>query len=129
MSMQPGSYSFIKGNSMSEPTYTDSQFFNLRNVWDSNLDEEMRSLMAAVESYPYIAMVRKRKIHELKDTEFPGICYPGSDENSNIFEYSILRNNVNKLKIIQLGITVCTASGQVATDYPTWQFNFKFNPE
>ena len=56
-------------------------------------------------------------------------AYPGSEENSNIFEYSILRNNVNKLKIIQLGITVCTASGQVATDYPTWQFNFKFNPE
>lgn len=58
MSMQPGSYSFIKGNSIPESVYTDSQIFNLRNVWDSNLDEEMRSLMAAVENYPYIAMVR-----------------------------------------------------------------------
>ena len=65
----------------------------------------------------------------LQDTEFPGVCYSGSDETSNIFEYDILRNNVNKLKIIQLGITLCKASGEVAEDVPTWQFNFKFDPE
>lgn len=28
-----------------------------------------------------------------------------------------------------MGITLCKASGEVAEDVPTWQFNFKFDPE
>ena len=63
----------------------------------------------------------------LQDTEFPGVCFPGTEANGNIFEYSVLRGNVNKLKIIQLGITMCSEDGQVALDCPTWQFNFQFD--
>lgn len=55
------------------------------------------------------------------------MCYPGTEETTNIFEYNLLRGNVNKLKIIQLGITLCSQDGQVAEDYPTWQFNFQFD--
>lgn len=55
------------------------------------------------------------------------MCYSVSNDSSNIFEYNTLRENVNKLKIIQLGITLCSAAGQVASDYPTWQFNFQFD--
>ena len=64
-----------------------------------------------------------------QDTEFPGVCYPGADESTNIFEYNILKNNVDKLKIIQLGITLCTPDGEVVEDCPTWQFNFQFDPK
>ena len=39
-----------------------------------------------------------------QDTEYPGVCYSVSNDSSNIFEYNTLRENVNKLKIIQLGI-------------------------
>ena len=45
-----------------------------------------------------------------------------------MFDYNMIRNNVNYLKIIQLGITFCTEDGKVASDCPTWQFNFRFDP-
>ena len=45
----------------------------------------------------------------------------------NIFEYNFLRSNVNRLKIIQLGITLCSQDGKIAEEYPTWQFNFHFD--
>ena len=45
-----------------------------------------------------------------------------------MFDYNMIRNNVNYLKIIQLGITFCTEDGKVAPDCPTWQFNFRFDP-
>ena len=33
------------------------EHLDLRNVWESNLEEEMYRLMKAAELYPYIAMV------------------------------------------------------------------------
>ena len=45
-----------------------------------------------------------------------------------MFEYNIIRNNVNYLRIIPLGLTFCTEDGKVAPNCPTWQFNFRFDP-
>ena len=102
--------------------------FGPTNVWESNLEIEMGRLMEAITKYPYIAMVSCLFFcANFKDTEFPGVCYSNSGEATNIFDYGILRDNVNKLKLIQLGITLCTEEGEVAPDYPTWQFNFQFD--
>lgn len=40
-----------------------------------------------------------------------------------------MRCNVDILKLIQLGITLTNAEGQVPAEGYTWQFNFYFNPE
>ncbi|KAI9929837.1 hypothetical protein ASPWEDRAFT_167502 [Aspergillus wentii DTO 134E9] len=110
----------------------------IRDVWKHNLAQEMAVLRHLVEKYPYISM----------DTEFPGIVARpiGSFTNKADYHYQTLRCNVDLLKMIQLGITLFNAEGEVpppnATDpngqpygnalVPapcTWQFNFRFSLE
>lgn len=57
MSMQPGSYPYQRVDSGTEFLYSGGPTLNLKNVWESNLDEEMFKLMSSIEKYPYIAMV------------------------------------------------------------------------
>ena len=40
-----------------------------------------------------------------------------------------LRNNVDLLRLIQLGITFSDENGELADESPTWQFNFRFSLE
>ncbi|EEP79411.1 CCR4-NOT transcription complex subunit 7 [Uncinocarpus reesii 1704] len=92
----------------------------IRDVWKHNLAQEMETLRALVEKYPYISMVN--------------------------YHYQTLRCNVDLLKMIQLGITLFSAEGEVPPAYPadgtlqpngnhlipapcTWQFNFTFSLE
>ncbi|GFF64664.1 CCR4-NOT transcription complex subunit 7 [Aspergillus lentulus] len=110
----------------------------IRDVWKHNLAQEMAVLRQLVEKYPYISM----------DTEFPGIVARpiGSFTNKADYHYQTLRCNVDLLKMIQLGITLFSADGEVpppnATDANgqplgnslvpapcTWQFNFRFSLE
>ena len=44
-------------------------------------------------------------------------------------DYNVIRDNVNNLKLIQLGLTFCNEDGTVAMDCPSWQFNFRFDPQ
>lgn len=39
----------------------------------------------------------------------------------------MIRENVNNLKLIQLGITLSTCDGDFPKPIGTWQFNFKFD--
>jgi hypothetical protein len=36
----------------------DGKKFEIREVWASNLDEEMKNIREVLEKYPYVAMVR-----------------------------------------------------------------------
>lgn len=91
----------------------------IRDVWSDNFDEEMDSLRKAIETYPYVAM----------DTEFPGIVARpiGQFRGSTDYHYQTLRCNVDLLKMIQLGITVCDEDGNLPPDTCTWQFNLHFD--
>ncbi|KAI9830749.1 MAG: hypothetical protein M1819_005413 [Sarea resinae] len=109
----------------------------IRDVWKQNLAQEMQVLRGLVEKYPYISM----------DTEFPGIVARpmGAFTTKADYHYQTLRCNVDLLKMIQLGITLFSADGELppahAADpsglntYPnnlmpcpcTWQFNFRFS--
>ncbi|KAJ3290899.1 CCR4-NOT transcription complex subunit 7 [Borealophlyctis nickersoniae] len=90
----------------------------VREVWASNLEEEMSVLRDLVERYPYLSM----------DTEFPGVVARpiGNFRTSADYHYQTLRCNVDLLKIIQLGITFADEQGNMP-EVCTWQFNFKFN--
>ncbi|KAG9509740.1 CCR4-NOT transcription complex subunit 7, partial [Fragariocoptes setiger] len=100
-----------------------STTFGIKEVWASNLHDELKIIRQLVNKYNYIAM----------DTEFPGVVARpiGEFRSSNDYKYHLMRCNVNILKLIQLGLTFLNEEGQTPGNsqlgYTTWQFNFKFN--
>lgn len=95
------------------------QAAQIREVWAENVEEEMANLRRTIEQYPYVAM----------DTEFPGIVARpiGTFKGSSDYHYQTLRCNVDLLKLIQLGLTVCDEYGEHPPEISTWQFNFHFS--
>ena len=75
----------------------------IRDVWAGNLEEEFLAIQEVIVTCPFVAM----------DTEFPGIVARplGNFRTTHEFYYQTLRCNVNILKIIQLGITLCDENG------------------
>lgn len=98
-----------------------SDSIQIREVWNDNLEEEFDLIRDVVDDFPYIAM----------DTEFPGIVLRpvGNFKNSNDYHYQTLKDNVDMLKLIQLGLTFTDEEGNMpkcGTDkHCIWQFNFR----
>lgn len=94
----------------------------IREVWSDNLEEEFAVIREIVDDYPFIAM----------DTEFPGIVLrPVGNFKSNYdYHYQTLKDNVDMLKLIQLGLTFSDEHGNLPTcgkddRFCIWQFNFR----
>ena len=87
-------------------------------VYEDNFIEEIKNLSSLLDQYNYIGM----------DTEFPGTVFC-AENMSEDFYYNALKRNVNKLKLIQLGITLTNEKGEYPRNYPyhTWQFNLEFD--
>ncbi|CAL5327586.1 unnamed protein product [Camellia sinensis] len=98
-----------------------SDSIQIRDVWNDNLEEEFGLIRELVDDFPYIAM----------DTEFPGIVLRplGNFKNNNDYHYQTLKDNVDMLKLIQLGLTFSDEEGNLPTcgdgKYCIWQFNFR----
>ncbi|KAL1760406.1 ribonuclease H-like domain-containing protein [Schizophyllum commune] len=92
---------------------------HIRDVWAQNLDAEMKNIRSLIEDYPYVAM----------DTEFPGVVARpiGQWKSTSEYHYQTMRCNVDLLKIIQVGITLADAEGNMPPEPSTWQFNFRFS--
>jgi CCR4-NOT transcription complex subunit 7/8 len=86
------------------------------DVYQDNFIKEIKRIGKYLKQYPYIGM----------DTEFPGNVYP-CVSNSRDFYYQYIKLNVDKLKLIQLGITLTNAKGEQPPNTTTWQFNLKFD--
>ncbi|PIN03369.1 mRNA deadenylase subunit [Handroanthus impetiginosus] len=102
-----------------------SDSIQIREVWADNLDEEFALIREIVDQYPYVAM----------DTEFPGVVLRpvGNFKNASDYHYQTLKDNVDLLKLIQLGLTFSDEKGNLPTcgtdKHCIWQFNFcEFNP-
>ncbi|KAK1408377.1 hypothetical protein QVD17_40102 [Tagetes erecta] len=100
---------------------SDPDSVTIREVWNDNLVEEFALIREIVDDYPYIAM----------DTEFPGVVLRplAQFKNINDYNYVTLKDNVDMLKLIQLGLTFSDENGNLptcGTDKPCiWQFNFR----
>lgn len=98
-----------------------NDLIEIREVWNDNLEEEFALIRDVVDEFPYIAM----------DTEFPGIVLRpvGNFKNSNDYHYQTLKDNVDMLKVIQLGLTFSDEEGNIpkcgSDKYYVWQFNFR----
>ena len=92
----------------------------IRDVCADNLEEEFALMCNVMDEYNYVAI----------DTEFPGIVLePFAEHIDSIstWNYAQLRDNVNALKLIQLGISFSNEKGETPKDGPCWQFNFQFD--
>ncbi|KAL0228574.1 hypothetical protein RCL1_004717 [Eukaryota sp. TZLM3-RCL] len=96
----------------------------IQDVWAHNLEAEIGHICDIVSRYCFVSM----------DTEFPGVVVrpdrhiEDDHEQLKKYQYDLLEGNVNKLKIIQLGLTFCDAEGNLPEQGPTtWQFHFHFD--
>uniref|UniRef100_A0A7N0T9Z3 poly(A)-specific ribonuclease n=1 Tax=Kalanchoe fedtschenkoi TaxID=63787 RepID=A0A7N0T9Z3_KALFE len=93
----------------------------IREVWEENLESEFELIRETVDAFPYCAM----------DTEFPGIVIRpvGDFKHINEFNYQTLKENVDMLKLIQIGLTFSDENGNLPTcgtdQQCIWQFNFR----
>lgn len=94
---------------------------HIREVWEHNLEEEFKLIREIVDDYPFVAM----------DSEFPGVVIRpvGNFKNITDYNYQTLKDNVNMLKLIQLGLTFSDEKGRLPTcgtdKFCIWQFNFR----
>ncbi|CAA0841326.1 Probable CCR4-associated factor 1 homolog 11 [Striga hermonthica] len=107
-------------------TAADPRPIKIREVWSDNLESEIDLLSDLVDRFPFISM----------DTEFPGVIFKHQDlagrrsgKPSPLDHYRILKSNVDVLKLIQLGLTLSDAEGNLPDLGPDggrciWQFNF-----
>ena len=99
-------------------SFHSSQSNRIKEVYADNFIQEIKNISNYLTQYPYVGM----------DTEFPGVIYPCPVATED-FYYKYTKVNVDKLKLIQLGITLTNDKG----DYPpytcTWQFNLNFDCE
>ncbi|XP_073271172.1 probable CCR4-associated factor 1 homolog 11 [Primulina huaijiensis] len=104
-----------------------SEPIKIREVWSDNLESEFELISDLIDSYPFLSM----------DTEFPGVIYKHQQFNptghrrqrlSPSDHYLTLKSNVDALNLIQLGLTLSDAPGNLpdlgSGERYIWQFNF-----
>ena len=108
-----------KKNNVS-PANTNTNYHNqsnrIKEVFVDNFIQEIKTIANLLPNFPYVGM----------DTEFPGVIYPCPVANEE-FYYAYTKVNVDKLKLIQLGITLTNDKGEYPAGTCTWQFNLRFD--
>ncbi|CAD8159186.1 unnamed protein product [Paramecium octaurelia] len=92
---------------------------NIVDVWAHNFQAEIAEIADLIEEFNVISL----------DTEFPGTEYDQPESDDKDYEYLQLVRNVQKYKLIQLGISLANEAGEVPLAKNTWQFHFKFNAQ
>ncbi|KAL1532403.1 putative CCR4-associated factor 1 11 [Salvia divinorum] len=95
----------------------------VRRVWQSNMEAEFRLIEGCLKQFQFASM----------DTEFPGTIFKPEGSVSSLsaaHHYALMKENVDALNIIQLGLTLSDAHGNLPTlGAPAtcfvWEFNFR----
>ncbi|MCD7462725.1 hypothetical protein HAX54_049260 [Datura stramonium] len=114
-----------------EDVASDPNPIKIREVWSDNLESEFELIRTVIDQYPFISM----------DTEFPGVIFKPEmvsfrqNRRRHVPQlpsehYKLLKLNVDVLNLIQVGLTLSDADGNLP-DLGTagehryiWQFNF-----
>jgi len=91
----------------------------IHQVWANNLEEAFAKIRSLAQHYRFVAM----------DTAFPGVVAKplGHFEGNHDYNYQQMAVNVNMLKLIQVGLALMDADGNLPPTGDVWQFNFDFN--
>ena len=113
-------YSSKSSNIASNLSLNKNDNSNIIEVFEDNFQQEMKNLISLIKEYNYIGM----------DTEFPGTVFHVENMTDD-FYYKSLKKNVDKLKLIQLGITLTNEKGEYPKNHPyhTWQFSLEFDKD
>lgn len=98
----------------------------VRSVWAHNLDEEFALIRSAVPFHPFVAL----------DTEYPGVVVTSEGSYCTLTlpqRYDLIRANVDALRIVQVGLTLSDAAGNLPCALCidgtyvryVWEFNFR----
>lgn len=94
----------------------------VRSVWSDNLESELALIRSVIDDYPLISM----------DTEFPGVVVrPAGDVDFRqpAAHYLVLKANVDRLNLIQIGLTLADNDGNLpdlgSDSTYIWEFNFR----
>ncbi|KAG6470616.1 hypothetical protein ZIOFF_071693 [Zingiber officinale] len=98
----------------------------VRSVWAHNLDEEFALIRSAVPFHPFVAL----------DTEYPGVVVASKNPYCTLTlpqRYELIRANVEALRIVQVGLTLSDAAGNLPCAIYSdgtcvryvWEFNFR----
>jgi CCR4-NOT transcription complex subunit 7/8 len=101
-------------------TKEENDRLGIMEVYEDNFIEQIKYIGDLLDEYNYIGM----------DTEFPGTVFHVENMTED-FYYKSLKKNVDKLKLIQLGITLTNDKGEYPNNSPyhTWQFNLEFDKD
>ncbi|KAI8564568.1 hypothetical protein RHMOL_Rhmol03G0190900 [Rhododendron molle] len=114
---------YMRNGDRKETMYSLKKPVMIREVWARNLEDELFLIDHILPCYPYIAM----------DTEFPGTIYSPAIEKHQLSHlspdqnYSVMKANVDALKLIQLGLTLSDSGGNLPGTHCSyvWEFNFR----
>ncbi|PPD73612.1 probable CCR4-associated factor 1 homolog 11 [Gossypium hirsutum] len=95
----------------------------VRRVFAEDSDSELLMIKEAILTYPFLSI----------DIEFPGTIFKPSKqvirEGNPVINYHYMKSNVDVLQIIQLGLSLSDAQGNLLDfDFPfsyIWEFNFR----
>jgi len=89
------------------------------DVYSDNFETEMINIESAINKGYNVVSI---------DTEYPGVIIKQKySERTTTSIYNTMKANVDKLKPIQIGISLSDIEGKRPSNAHIWQFNFKFD--
>ncbi|KAK2947626.1 putative CCR4-NOT transcription complex subunit 8 [Blattamonas nauphoetae] len=90
----------------------------VRDVWHKNFQTELDDISRLLDDYPFVAF----------DTEFSGEVFRPELVSGNI-AYDRIKINTDRLRLIQVGITLANHKGEHPSPIYIWQFNLELSTQ